>query len=537
MLVKFGLAFTLCGVIGLWGAARTNPLIEAVKSGDKQAVASLLKGKTIGANAASPDGTTALHWAIDRDDPALVTLLIENGANVSAANRYGVMPISLAVERGNAAIVNQLLAAGADPNATMPEGETALMTAARTGKADVIKALLVRGAKVNARDGYRGETALMWAAGRNNAEAIGMLIEFGADLKLRTENAVRPSGSEDVGPHHRSPEPTSFTAFLFAVRGGHIAAVHALLDAGADVNDKLSDGKSALVVACANGHWELASFLLDRGADPNRADAGWNALHQLIRERRPNLNYGTPGPTETGTLDSLDLLKKMIAKGVNVNARMSKDGMRDGQRNRLNRLGATAFLLAAKNTDVEAMKVLLAAGADPSIPTVDDVTPLMVAAGVLIWNPSEDGGSLQSQEPEQLEAVKICAEHGNDINARDAFGDTPLHGAAYRGANSIVDYLVNAGAKLDAKDERGWTPLTIANGIKYVNIYHVEPETAELLKKYMAAAGLSTEGQVTDGTECLDCEIAPLLKARAERIAKQEAEWAARNGATSELRR
>ncbi len=153
-------------------------------------------------------------------------------------------------------------------------------------------------------------------------------------------------------------------------------------------------------------------------------------------------------------MESIELVKKMIAKGANVNARMSKDGMRDGQHNRLIRLGATPFLLAAKNTDVEAMNVLLAAGADPNITTVDNVTPLMAAAGVLIWNPSEDGGSLQSQEPEQLEAVKICVEKGNDVNGKDAFGDTPLHGAAYRGANSIVDYLVAKGAKLDARDSR-----------------------------------------------------------------------------------
>ncbi len=173
--------------------------------------------------------------------------------------------------------VSQLLSAGADPNASMPESETALLTAARTGKAEVVKALLARGANVNARDSYRGETALMWAAGKNNVDAIRMLIEFGADLKLRTPNAVRPSGSEDVGADHRMPEPTSFTAFLFAVRGRHIGAAKALLEAGANVNDKLSDGRSALVVACANGHWELASLLVDRGADPNMADAGWNA--------------------------------------------------------------------------------------------------------------------------------------------------------------------------------------------------------------------------------------------------------------------
>ena len=410
----------------------------------------------------------------------------------------------------------------------MPEGETVLMTAARMGKADVIRTLLVRGADVNARDSYRGETALMWAAGRNNVDAIRMLLEFGADKKARTKNPQRLNTNGGVGAKGFRLEPTSFSAYLFAVRAGHIEAVTALLDAGIDANDKLSDGENALVLACANGHWELASVLLDRGADPNMADAGWNALHQLIRERRPNVGFGTPGPVETGTMDSIDLVRKMLAKGARINARMSRDGMKDGQRNRLNRLGATAFLLAAKNTDVEAMKVLIDAGADPSIETADHVTPLMAAAGVMLWNPGEDGGSLQTQEAEQLEAVMMCVKLGNDVNAMDDFGDMPLHGAAYRGANSIVEYLVRTGAKLDAKDIRGWTPLTIANGIQYDCFYKVQSETAALLRKYMTAAGLSTEGQVADGTECMDCFAThpALSKAYQERVARQEQEFA-----------
>src|SRR4029077_13165199 len=138
----------------------------------------------------------------------------------------------------------------------------------------------------------------------------------------------------------------------------------------------------------------------------NLAGAGWNALHQIVRERRPNIGFGTPGPILTGNVDSIDVIKKMIAKGVNINARMTKNGMKDGQRNRLNRLGATAFFLAAKNTDTEVMRVLAAAGANANIPSADGTTPLMVAAGLAIWNPGEDGGSLMGQEDEVLQAVK-----------------------------------------------------------------------------------------------------------------------------------
>jgi ankyrin repeat protein len=409
------------------------------------------------------------------------------------------------------------------------------MTAARSGKADAIKALVAHGANANARDA-RGQTALMWAAARNNAEAVRLLLEVGADMKVRTNNP--PKGrSAEIGIFN-SPPPTGFTALLFAVRAGSLAATRALLDAGADVNDTLSDGESALVVATANAHWELADFLLDRGADPNAAGAGWNALHQAVHSRRPNLGY-TPGPVATGNVDSINVVKKLIARGVNVNARMMKNGMKDGQRNRVNRLGATAFFLAAKNTDVEVMKVLAAAGADARIPSADGTTPLMVAAGLAMWYVGEDAGSLPGQEAEVLEAVKMCVALGNDVNAANAAGETPMHGAAFRGVNTVVEFLVEKGARLDPRDVRGWTPFTVANGISYGDVFKQQPQTAKLLQTLLQARGLSTEGQSADGTECLDCiqthsdqaqaALARDRKMEAE-FAKSEAERAARTG-------
>ena len=505
---------------------RDVPLVDAVEKADKSAVQALLKQKTTDVNAARPDGSTALQWAVHRDDVDMVGMLLGAGADVKTANRYGVSALSLAAENGNAAILEKLLKAGADPNASLPGGETAMMTAARNGKADAIKTLLVHGAQVNARD-ERGENALMWAAARNNADAIRMLVEFGGDIKARTSRAT----GAGRGTTFMSPSPTSFSPFLFAVRAGAVDATKALLEAGANVNDVLSDGESALVVAVANGHWELASFLLDKGADPNLAGAGWNALHQAIRERRPNVGFGTPGPIPTGKLDSIEVIKKMIANGADVNARMTKNGMKDGQRNRLNRLGATPFFLAAKVTDVEAMRVLVAAGANPLTPNADGTTPLMVAAGLKIWNPGEDGGSLTGQEGEVLEAVKMCVELGNDVNAVNSDGETALHGVAYRGVNVVAQYLVDKGAKLDAKDVRGWTPLLIANGIDYSDFYKQQTATADLLRQLMKARGISTEGQVADGTECLDCiqTHADQIRALAERDRKMEAEFNAKN--------
>jgi ankyrin repeat protein len=481
-------------------AADDPPLVAAAEAGDIGAVRELLAAGA-DVDAASVDGATALHWAAHRDVPRLVRLLLDAGADVSATNRYGVQPIALAATNGSAVVLRQLLAAGADPNATMPGGETVLMTAARAGPPDAVRVLLRAGADPNARDDLAGQTAAMWAAARNNAPAVHALAELGADLHVRTAGpSPAPSRS-----YFRSPEPTSFTALLFAVRAGAIDATRALLDAGADVNDTLSDGQSALVVAAANAHWELADYLLDRGADPNLAGAGWNALHQTVRTRRPNPSGGLAGPIPTGSVDSIDVVRKLIARGVDVNARMMTNGMKDGQRSRLNRLGATAFFLAAKNTDVEVMRVLIEAGADPLVPSAEGTTPLMVAAGIAIFIPGEDGGSLPGQEDEVLEAVRLCVELGADVNATNFRNETALHGAAFRGVNRVVEYLVEQGADLDARTVEGWTPLAIANGLSYSDFFKAQAHTADLLRELMEARGLSTGGHVVDPLVCLDC--------------------------------
>ena len=478
-----------------------RPLIDAVRSGDVAAVRALLD-QSVDVDAPAADGATALHWAVHEQRLAIVELLLDAGADVTAMNRYGVGAASLAAENGDAAVLERLLDSGVDPATTMPGGETLLMTAARTGDADTVRVLLARGADPNARESLRGQTALMWAAANNNAAAIHVLAEQGADLHARTDN---PSRSPGRG--FSSAPATGFTPLLFAVRGGHLDAVQVLLDAGADVNDTVSDGQSALVVATANANWELAAYLLDRGADPNHAAAGWNALHQTVHTRRMNIGFGTPGPFAAGTLDSIDLVRTLITHGVDVNARMTRNGMRDGQRNRHNRLGATAFLLAAKVTDVEAMRVLLEAGADPLMPTADGTTPLMVASGLANWNPGEDGGSLSGQEDEVLEAVTICVELGNDVNASNYRDETALHGVAFRGVNVVVDYLVEQGADLTALTDDGWSPLAIARGLSYSDFYKAQVHTAAWLEELMTARNIDTEGEAhrVPGSVCFDC--------------------------------
>ena len=450
--------------------AADSPLIAAVKAGDVRAVRVLLNQKA-DVNEAEADGTTALHWAAHRNDLATVEVLIAAGAKADAATRYGVTPIYLAATTGNAALLERLLKAGAAVNSSLPEGETPLMTAARTGSVAAVKLLVAHGADVNARERWKGQTALMWAAVENHADVVKLLMEAGADLNARSSGGV-------------------FTAFLFAVRGGQLAAARALLDGGADVNSTLTDGTSALTLAVMNAHYELAAMLLDRGANPNADGPGWTALHQLAWTRRPNYGYNLPGPVPTGAIDGLDLARRLVQHGADVNARQKKEP-RDGNRNMLNRIGATPFLLAAKAVDVPLMRTLLDVGADPALPNVDGTTPLMVAAGVGIWAPGESPGT----EEEALAAVRLLLEvGGGSVTDVDKHGNTVLHGAVLRGGSiPLVKLLVDngAGVRLGTVNSKGWTPLTIAEGVEYTpDIFKRYPETAAVIREMMRERGL-----------------------------------------------
>ena len=484
----------LLAVVSLSAAPPDVPLVEAVKTGDRQAASRLLKDGE-DPNAVLPDGTTALHWAAYRADLDTVDLLLRAGAAVDAANRYGVTPVSLAASGGYGDIVERLLDAGADPDTSLPGGQTVLMSAARAGDVQAVEALIARGADVNTAEETRGQTALMWAAGEGHADAIRRLLKAGADLHARSHGPTaeaEASGGAAGGTYRRRVERIdAFTPLLFAVRAGRFEAVKALLDGGADVNETTPDGTSALVVAAANAHWELGAFLLDAGADPNAAEQGWPALHQVLRTR--NLNIGFfPHPEPTGSMSSLELAADLIAHGADVNARITAPIV-DGFRGFWTQNGATPILVAAKGADAEMMRLLAEHGADISLANERGTTSVMAASGVEMFNPNEDSGT----NPEALDALEVALELGADVNAANNDGDTPLHGAAWRGANDIILRLVAEGAELHVENKRGFTPLQIANGEeegRVANI-NIRPWAVSLLQDLLKERGLPWELQ------------------------------------------
>ncbi|HEX4274257.1 MAG TPA: ankyrin repeat domain-containing protein [Bryobacteraceae bacterium] len=485
----------------------SSDIADAVANRNPTAVRTLLQTKA-DPNAPQSDGTTALHWAAHWDDLETATFLLRAGANPKAANRDGATPMFLAAQNGSAAMIEKLLAAGADPNgAVLSHGETALMMAARTGSVAAVKALLDHGANPNIKDDLRGTTAAMWAAEQGHTAIIQLLAARGADLAA-TSASITPLRRRGLGfapltaagaaaGGQPAPQKGGLTALLFAVRQGELDCVKFLVTgARVDVNQPSVDGSTPLLVAVQNGYYEVAAFLIQHGADPNLANQkGWTPLYLAVKNRNPETT-ALPAP---GTDGVLEILGTLLDHGANPNLRIKEateihQGMTALW---LKEAGATPLLRAALCGDLTVVRMLLAHKADPLIPTFDNTTPLMVAAGVG-W---ADGMLREYSEDQTLEVVKLLLSLGADVNAANDHGITALHGAGYKGANKTVQFLVERGAKLDALDKgedygfgvssTRMTPLNWAEGVPIgmsSAIYHTD--TVELMSKLMKARGI-----------------------------------------------
>ena len=466
-------------LVALEAADSPSALADAAEQMNRARVRALLKQR-VPLDAPQPDGMTALHWAAYHDDTEMAASLIGAGANPTAATRYGVTPLSLASTNGNASLITLLVKSGADPNTALPGGETALMTASRTGRLEAVRALLAAGANANSKDAVRGQTAVIWAAAEGHAQVVQALIDAGADIHVRV--------------------PSGLTPLLFAVREGRADAVRVLLKAGADVNEMIPTegrrrgyggsapraGLSALHLAVMNAHFELASALLDAGADPNADRPGYTALHVLTAARKPGIGDNDPAPPGSGALSGIELARRLVARGANVNAKMTRRVNLNNTR--ANELGATPFMLAALTADAELMTTLAELGADPLALNIENSTALMFAAGLATRSPGEDAGT----ESEVLEAVRVALKLGADINAVDKNGETAMHGAAYKNLPKVVKFLAANGAKIaiwNKEDRFGWTPLAIAVGYRFGN-FKPSAETEAAIREVMIANGV-----------------------------------------------
>lgn len=458
-----------------------TPLLQAVKSGDRE-TALRLSAAGDGVRSTEADGTTPLHWAARNADRDLVAALLEAGADPGAANRYGMTPLHLAAVNGDAEILSLLLAAGADANATLPEGESVLMTAARTGEPDAVRVLLEHGADVSAREKWYGESALMWAAAENHAAAARLLVEHGADVDERSalQEFERRRWGQSMLPLG------SWTPLMYAARQNALEAGRVLLELGASPDLVDPDGATALVIAIINAHYEFAALLLEAGADPNVADErGMGALYAAVDMNRLAVGHGRPNPVPVGLLTAVDIIELLLEKGADPNAELTGTILQRQHTIGDTALGkgATPLLRAAKSGDIEVVRLLIAAGADPKHAMPDGSTALLYAAG-LGWRdgspiaPSYDQGS----DAEAIETIDLLLELGLDLHVQNEAGDTLLHAAiGGRKSEAITRHLIELGADLTVTNGRGQTPLQLAE-------MRAPPQVAKAVRAALAAA-------------------------------------------------
>ena len=520
------------GMLSAAGAQSTSQseapdrrLVDAVRQRDFDTARELLAGGDEDVNAPQGDGATAIAWAAHWDERDLASSLLAAGADVGAANDLGMTPLMLAADNGSLPMVELLLGAGADPAARRPTGDTALMFAARAGSAAVVQRLAAAGANVNAATAG-GHTALMWAAAEAHAGVAQTLIDAGAALidarteatpyvprrrrprrgviLLREGEAANPA--EFPRDNDGDPARTAggFTPLLYAVLTGDLATVRVLLDNGADPNDASPDGVSALMLALNKRHEDVALLLVERGADPNydRRDDVLDSFAHLADGQDP---LAIEPPEDTGDFAgyaALHLaaatrqhraLRALLAAGADPDARMDRpkrftEAFEVGVfaspgAGRLTQIGSTPFMVAAKTVDVEAMRILAEAGADPFATTDDGATALILAAG-LGKRAAQDITYYDWDQHRAIEAVRFALELGLDINAANEWGATALHAATYHAADDLIRFLVENGAELNAPDWEEQTPLRLARGHMICCTTYVEhPEIADLLLK------------------------------------------------------
>ncbi len=493
-----------------------TPLFMACTNGNAAMIDLLLKSGA-DANSVKANGTTALMTASASGSADAVKALLDHGADVNAKESvHGQTALMFAAALNRDAVVKVLLAHKADANITTKvnpvtrvrfdqdgnivedrpgaggRGAAAAPQAAATEAGGRGRGRGGRGQVSTAEAQDKADEAADAAAATAAAKAANDAAK--ADLDLFAHSLGLKSGeylvakpkarAGDVAfraPRRVGPEFTGgMTALLYAAREGHMDAVRALVEGGANINEVSGDKFSPMVMAITNGHLDMAMYLLHHGADPKPATvSGITALYGVIDVQwAPHAWFPQP-TTEQEKVGYLDLMKALIDKGADVNAPIAdKVWFRSFTNDYtwVDPAGATPFWRAAQSSDTAAMKLLVEHGADPKIATKAGDTPLHAAAGIG-WAAN---WSVNAPVP-LVDAVKYCVELGDDVNAMDNRGYTALHGAAYLGNADMINYLMSKGGKIDVKSKAGDSVADMANGPTRFGQPH--PDAVALLEK------------------------------------------------------
>jgi uncharacterized protein len=501
---RFAAALLSLGTLFSTAAFGQQTLADLARSGQREAVLAAITSPDIDVNAVDPDGSTALLWATYKVDHELVRALLKAGAKPNIANHYGAAPLTEAAKLGDVDLVRMLLVAHADPNSPNQDNQTALMLASSIGSLEIAQLLIAKGANVNAVESFRGQTALMWAAGENHPEVVDLLLAHHADVKLRAkyDDWQRQMTSE---PRAQFRQTGGLTALLYATRSGCYRCAVSLVKAGADVNQPNPDGITPLINALDNRDYDIASFLLDKGANPGAWDmTGRTPLYVAVdmdSYSGPNgagsgnfqgFGEGPPPPRPPNKATALDLVNRLLAMGVDPNHELTRMRPNGNGRGRfadyMMRGGTGPLMLAALNYDDEAIKALLAHGAEVDVPNVFQITPLMAAAGMSGSSRGGVGSAIAAGRNHQevdvqaraITTIDLLLNAGATINARvtnshthtaklvayvqgrDHEGQTALFAAAEAGWDKVVKHLIDRGADPTVHDAGGKLALDYA---------------------------------------------------------------------------
>ena len=495
-LLSLGTVFSTTAFGQAQGSTGQETLADEVRSGQREAVLAAITSPDIDVNAADADGSTALLWATYKVDHELVRALLKAGAKPNIANHYGAAPLTEAAKLSDVDLVRMLLDAHADPNSPNQDNQTALMLASSLGSLKIAQMLIGKGANVNAVESFRGQTALMWAAGENHPEIVDLLLAHHADVKLRAkyDDWPRQMTSE---PRAQFRQTGGLTALLYATRSGCYLCAVAIVKAGADVNQPNPDGVSPLINALDNRSYDIAMFLLDRHANPGAWDmTGRTPLYVAVDMNSyagPNgagsgnfqgFGEGTPPPRPPNKAKAMDVVNRLLAMGVDPNHELTRMRPNGNGRGRfadyMMRGGTGPLLLAAMMYDDEAIKALLAHGADVDAPNVFQITPLMAAAGMSGSSRGGVGSAIIGGSHQQIDVqaraiktIDLLLDAGANINTRvtgshthtaklvayvqgrDHEGQTALFAAAESGSDKVVKHLIDRGADPTVHDAVG----------------------------------------------------------------------------------
>jgi ankyrin repeat protein len=477
-------------------------LADLARTGQREAVLAAITSPDLDVNATSADGSTALLWATYKVDHELVRALLKDHANPNIANHYGAAPLTEATKLGDVELVRMLLDAHADPNSPNQDGQTALMLASSIGSLEIAKLLISHGADVNAVENFRGQTALMWAAGENHPDIVDLLLHHHANVKLRAkyDDWERQMTSE---PRAQFRQTGGLTALLYATRSGCYRCAVAIVKAGADINEPNPDGITPLINALDNRDYDIAMFLLDKGANPGTWDmSGRTPLYVAVDMHSysgPNgagsgnfqgFGEGAPPPRPENKFTAMDVVNRLLKMGVDPNHELTRMRPNGNGRGRfadyMMRGGTGPLMIAALNYDDEAIKALLAHGAEVDLPNVFQITPLMAAAGMSGSSRGGVGSALVRSghkvdvQARAIATIDLLLDAGANINARvtnshthtaklvayvqgrDHEGQTALFAAAEEGWDKVVKHLIDRGADPSVHDAAGKLALDFA---------------------------------------------------------------------------